>query len=202
MNRTIKLLIISDIFVLTGFGLVDPILSIFIKDSLIGGSLVAAGMASTLFFVVKSILQVPLARYADKHEQRHFFLILGTVLLAVIPFIYAFSTHIYQVYLAQIIHGIGSSFAYPTWMGLFSSNLDKRRESSEWALYETCVGIGTALAAYFGAKLASLIGFKNLFFIVGFFLILGMIILFGLSNEEKKGMSVRYEYVLNKEPLK
>lgn len=200
MNRTIKLLIFSDIFVLTGFGLIDPILAIFIKDSLIGGSLIAVGVASTLFLVTRSILQVPFAAYADKHEHRLFFLILGTALLVFVPLFYAFSTQIYQIYLAQIIHGIGSAFAYPTWMGLFSSNLDKKRESFEWAFYETCVGVGTAFAAFFGAQLASLIGFKNVFFIVGILSVIGMVILFGLERGEKVG--IKYQYIIYKEPLK
>ena len=45
MNRTIKLLMISDIFVITGFGLIDPILAIFIKENLTGGTIFAAGFA-------------------------------------------------------------------------------------------------------------------------------------------------------------
>ena len=36
MNRTVKLLILSDIFILTGFGLITPILAIFIKDDIVG----------------------------------------------------------------------------------------------------------------------------------------------------------------------
>lgn len=200
MNHTIKLLIFSDIFVLTGFGLIDPILAIFIKDSLIGGSLIAAGTASTLFLVVKSLLQMPLARHADKYEHRLFFLILGTALLVFVPLFYAFSTHIYHIYLAQIVHGIGAALAYPTWMGLFSSNLDKKRESFEWAFYETCVGLGTAFAAFFGAQLASSIGFKNVFFIVGILSIIGMVILFGLERGKKVG--INYQYMIHKESLK
>ena len=58
MNRIIKLLIISDIFVITGFGLIGPILAIFIKD-LQGSSLFAVGFSSTLFLIVKSLVQLP-----------------------------------------------------------------------------------------------------------------------------------------------
>jgi DHA1 family quinolone resistance protein-like MFS transporter len=200
MNRVIKLLIFSDIFVLTGFGLIDPIISIFIKDSLIGGSLLAAGTASTIFIIVKSILQVPLARYADKYEQRLFFLLVGSSILILVPLFYAFSTHIYQIYLAQLIHGAGAALVYPTWMGLFSANLDKKKESFEWAVYETCVGVGTALAAYTGAIMAFSIGFKNLFLLVGLFLFIGVLILLFLDKGKKVG--INYRYVIYKEPQK
>ena len=39
MNRTIILLTVSDIFLLTGFGLMQPILAIFIKENLIEGTI-------------------------------------------------------------------------------------------------------------------------------------------------------------------
>jgi DHA1 family quinolone resistance protein-like MFS transporter len=59
MNRTIKLLMISDIFVLTGFGLIQPILAIFIKEGVAGGTIFTAGVASTLFLVTKSLVHSP-----------------------------------------------------------------------------------------------------------------------------------------------
>jgi DHA1 family quinolone resistance protein-like MFS transporter len=200
MNKVIKLLIISDIFLLTGFGLIDPILSIFINDSIIGGSLVAVGLASTLFLLVRSVLQVPFAKYADEREQRLFLLKIGSFFLFLAPLCYAFASNIYHIYFAQIIHGIGAALAYPTWMALFSSNLDKKKESFEWALYETGVGVGTAFAAYFGAEMASRIGFRNLFFIVALFSLVGLIVLFWLDKVKKSDLN--YRYMIYKEPLK
>lgn len=94
MNRTIKLLMISDIFVLTGFGLISPILAIFIKDNLIGGTIFAAGLASTLFLITKSVIQLPFSRYVDKHDDTKRWLILGTLFISIVPFIYIFSNHI------------------------------------------------------------------------------------------------------------
>ena len=55
MKRGLKLLILSDLFILMGFGLVAPIISIFINESLIGGSIAAAGLATTIFLITKSI---------------------------------------------------------------------------------------------------------------------------------------------------
>ena len=52
MNRTMKLLLLSDIFVLTGFGLIQPILAIYINDGEIaGGNMLTAGIASSLFLL-------------------------------------------------------------------------------------------------------------------------------------------------------
>ena len=114
MNNTIKLLMISDIFVITGFGLIEPILAIFIRENIVGGTIFAAGVASTLFLITKSIVQLPFSRYVDSHKDKMRWLIIGTLLISLVPFIYIFVNHIKYVYLAQILYGIGSGLAYPT----------------------------------------------------------------------------------------
>ena len=196
MNRIIKLLILSDIFVITGFGLIEPIIAVFIKENLIGGSIVAAGMASTIFLLVKSVAQIPAARYSDEKQNRIFLLILGSILVAIVPFIYIFSATIKQIYLAQVVYGLGSALAYPSWLALFSNNLDKKQEGFEWALYSTAVGIGTALTAYIGASIADAFGFKIVFSIVGALSVVGAMILFGL--ERKSVARISYHYPLLK----
>jgi len=186
MNRTIKLLMISDIFVLTGFGLIDPILAIFINDNLIGGTIFSAGLASMIFFLTKSIIQLPFSRHVDKTENKTRWLILGTLLISIVPFIYIFTSGIKMIYLAQLIHGIGSGLAYPTWLGLWSINLDRKQESFEWSLYSTLTGLGTAATAAVGAAIAQFIGFKFTFALVGIMSLIGCIILLWLNQKRKK----------------
>ena len=118
MNKTIRLLMMSDIFLLTGFGLIAPILAIFIKENLVGGTIFAAGFASTIFIVTKIIIQLPFSRYVDNHRDKVKWLIIGTFIIALVPFIYMFATNITHIYIAQIVEGIGSGLAYPTWLGL------------------------------------------------------------------------------------
>lgn len=187
INRTIKLLMFSDIFVLTGFGLIDPILAIYIKDGLTGGTVFSAGVASTLFLLIKSIIQLPFSYNVDKMDDvaRGRWLLLGTVLIAVVPFIYIFSTSIAHIYLAQIIHGAGSGLAYSAWLGIWSTHLDKNRESYEWSLYSTLVGIGTAISAFVGGFIAEYIGFKMTFALVGLFALAGCFFLFVVLQEKK-----------------
>ena len=94
MNKTIRLLMMSDIFLLTGFGLIAPILAIFIKENLVGGTIFAAGFASTIFIVTKIIIQLPFSRYVDNHRDKVKWLIIGTFIIALVPFIYMFATNI------------------------------------------------------------------------------------------------------------
>ena len=186
MNRTIKLLMLSDIFVLTGFGLISPILAIFIKENLVGGSIFAAGLASTLFLVTKSLIQLPFSKYVDSHDDKVKWLIVGSLFVASVPFIYIFTTHIYYLYLAQLIYGIGGGLAYPTWIGLYSTHLDRNHESFEWTVYSTSVGLGVAASAAIGAAIANFAGFRFTFLLVGMMSLVGCFILFWLEMKKEK----------------
>jgi len=188
MNRTIKILMFSDIFVLTGFGLIDPIFGIYLNENLVGGSIFSAGLASAIFLITKSLVQLPFSRHVDKYDDLNDlkWLIIGTVMIASIPFLYIFAPNIYWIYAAEFIYGIGSGFAYPTWLGLWSTHLDKKRESYEWSLYSTLVGVGSAVAAAIGAAVAQYVGYISTFVLVGIMSLAGCTALLMLRIKEKK----------------
>src|SRR3989344_78021 len=185
MNRTIKLLMISDIFLMTGFGLIDPILAIFIKENLIGGTIFAAGLASTLFLITKCAVQLPFSKYVDNHKDKVKWLIVGTFLISIVPFIYIFAKNVTFIYLAQVLHGFGSGLVYPTWLGLWSTHLDKKHESFEWSLYSTLTGLGIAFTATIGAAIAEFVGFVYTFVFVGIMSLISCFILFVLERKNR-----------------
>jgi len=185
MHKTLKLLTISDIFVFTGFGLVAPILAVFIKENLVGGTLFAAGVASAIFLITHSILQVV---FADifKPKDRRWMLWLGTALIAFVPFGYFFSTTIWHIFIIQFIYGIGAGFAYPSWYSLFTSNIENKESGFQWSVYNSSVSIGTAVSAAVGAWLAEKIGFGWVFLITGLISVFGLLVLFKLDKKVVK----------------
>jgi len=190
MNSTHKklaLLILSDIFILSSFGLIGPIFAVFIIENLIGGTIVTAGLATTIFLVVKCSVQLPLSKYfIDKHNHKTRFLVLGTLLIITVPFIYVTARSINTIFIAQAIYGLGAALAYPAWFSLFTIYMDKKHRGFEYAIYTTSVGISTAIAAFLGAKIADLFGFKFLFFLVGGIAFLGFLFLLVLYRLETK----------------
>ncbi|MBW2963862.1 MFS transporter [Candidatus Woesearchaeota archaeon] len=190
MNKTIKLLILSDIFVLTGFGLIEPILAIFVKENLVGGTIFAAGIASMIFIITKSIVQMPFAKFMDAQKHKVRWLVVGTFLVALVPFIYMFADHIYTIYAAQFIYGIAGALAFPTWLSLFSTNLDRGHEGFEWSIYSSLTGLGTAASAAIGAAIAEFIGFRYTFVMVGILSVIGCLVLL-LLNWKQKSEKIR-----------
>ncbi|PIR68474.1 hypothetical protein COU49_00855 [Candidatus Nomurabacteria bacterium CG10_big_fil_rev_8_21_14_0_10_35_16] len=193
INNTIKLLILSDIFTVTGFGLIDPILAIFIKDNLIGGTLFTAGIASSLFLITKSIIQLSFSKHVDTHDDSDDlkWLIIGSIVITFVPFIYIFAKNISAIFVAQIIHGIGSGLVYSTWVGLWSTHMDKNKESFEWGLYSTSVSIGAAISSTLGAGLAQLFGFRITFIITGILSLIGSLILLKLRQHYRKNPKIK-----------
>jgi len=185
MHKTLKLLTISDIFIGTGFGLVVPILAIFIKDNLIGGTLFAAGVASAIFLITHAILQIIFADVFNPKDRR-WMLIVGTILIAFVPFGYIFSTTIWHIFIIQFIYGVGAGFAYPSWLSLFTSYIDRKQGGYQWSVYNSSVSIGTAITAALGAWLAGIIGFKWVFLITGLIAMIGLLILFKLDKNIAK----------------
>lgn len=183
MNHTLKLLVISDIFVISGLGLIAPILAIFIKDNLIGGTIAAAGVASAIFAVTHAILQIIFA-HIFYPKDRLWMLKLGTFIMILVPIGYIFSTSIYHIYAVQFMYGISAAFAYPSWSSFFTSNLEKGKRGFQYAIYNSSVSAGTALTAYLGALIAEIYGFEIVFILTGALALLGLLVLFRLEKKE------------------
>jgi MFS family permease len=187
MNRTLKLLIASDTLVFTGFGLITPILAIYINDSVIGGSITAVGIMTTIFLLTKTIFQLLFAK-VFKPKHRFYMVWLGTFLIACVPIIYLISTKIWHFYIAEIIYGLGGGLAYPAWFSLFANNLTKGKQGFEWSIYSGLVGIGAAVSAFIGSFMATKLGFPITFLISGILALAGMLILLGLQKNNLKSI--------------
>jgi len=193
VNPIVLTLMISDSIIYTGFGLMEPFIAVFISE-VRGGSIMSAGIASAIFLVVKSALQLPFSRYIDSHEHpalspknyiSSMFLWLGVGIVVLVPFGYYFVTDIWQVYALQALFGIGSALAYPTWLKLWELHLDRGRESFEWTLYSTSVSLMTAGAAVVGGTMIEYYGFRPTFLVAGFVAAIGGSVLVYLRSDAK-----------------
>lgn len=185
VNPVIRFLTYSDILMMSGWGLISPILAVFITEQIPGGSVEIAGFASTIYFLTKSILQIPIARYIDKRkgENDDFnVMLLGSLFITVSAFLYMFIKNPTHLYLVQFIYGIGGALSFPSWNALFTRHIDKHEEGLEWSLYYATVDTGTALAAGLGGFIASSFGYNYVFMAVGISSLLGTLFLYGIRH--------------------
>ena len=68
INRVVKTLVITDFFINAAFGSFGPVFAIFITQQIQGGSASVAGYAAAAYWIVKSLVQLPIARFLELHE--------------------------------------------------------------------------------------------------------------------------------------
>lgn len=193
INNLIKILTFSDVLIVSGWGLINPIFAVFVTQQIKGGNLELIGLASAVYFIVRSLLLVPFARLIDsiKGEIDDFVVMAaGSALMSLTPFLYSFARTNLHILLLQGLLGFASAMVSPGWLAIFTRHIDKHIEAEEWGLYSSMVGIGTALAAALGGFLVEKFGFRFLYLIVGSISTFGTSFLFfvyqDLRRAEKK----------------
>ncbi|KKR37793.1 hypothetical protein A2361_00270 [Candidatus Woesebacteria bacterium RIFOXYB1_FULL_40_26] len=189
INKIIEYLTFSDIMVLSGWGLISPILAVFFTEQVKGGTVALAGLAATVYFLTKSIVQIPIARFIDAKRGEwddYWVMIAGALIISISAFLYIFVQYPWQVIAVQIVYGLGGALAYPAWLAIFTRHVDTHREGFEWSFYYTATDLGSALTGGLGGLLAAAYGYNMVFVIVGISSLLGTAFLAGIVRDIKR----------------
>src|SRR3989344_2194798 len=84
INKVIKTLVITDFFYNSAFASFAPVFAIFITNRIHGGTASVVGLAVSVYWIVKSIFQLPIARVLDRFY--------GLVMAWVVPAWYSIFT--------------------------------------------------------------------------------------------------------------
>ncbi len=179
INKVIKILILSDIALISGFGLITPIFAVFLTSYIQGGNLKVVGYAAAIYWIVQSLVVIPFARYLDKnHGEKDdlWFIIIGNLLAASAVFGYIFARLPWHIYLLQMVYALGMGMNIPGYTAIFTRHIDKGSEAFDWSVRSALVGIGGGIAGALGGLIASRFGFNILFIGVGIFIILSALL--------------------------
>lgn len=181
VNNLIKILTFSDVIILSGWGLTNPLFAVYITEQIRGGSLEMVGMGTAVYLVVRSLLQLPFAKLIDsvKGEIDDFALMAtGSLLMSTVPFLFFFATESIHIILLQGLLGFSSAMVSPSWLAIFTRHIDKNIEAEEWGIYNSMVGMGAAATGALGGFMAEKFGLRPLFLIVGVITLVGVSFLF------------------------
>jgi len=192
-NKVIKILILTDVTLLTGFGFILPLFAIFITEHIQGGDMRVAGFAASIYWITLSLVLIPFGKYLDRnHGEKDdlCFIIIGTILGAVAVFGFIFSSLPWHIYLLQGIYAIGMGMNIPGYTAIFTRHIDKGKEALSWSTRVALVGVGAGIAGALGGTIAHYFGFKILFSGVVILLLISaalpLLILKELIPEKKK----------------
>lgn len=182
INKVIGIIIVSDFMVTTGAALLSPIFALFITEQMTGGSARAVGFAIAIYWITKSVLQLPIARYLDRNHGEiddYYFMIFGLVAdAAVLCGYFLFASEVWHVYLLQGLLGAADAFMLPPFYAIFTRHIDRGSEGFEWSIRSSfSFGGGAALGGALGGILLGFVGFRNIFLIAASFNLLSVIAL-------------------------
>lgn len=170
MHKILRALILSDLFLLGSFGLVQPIFAVFMLNNIIGASLVAIGVAASIPLITKALVQIFIAIWTDAetgNKRELFTLFIGSILMSLVPFGFAISTSLTHIYLLQLVYGLGTALVYPGWIVIFSRYSRDEKRGYEWSVYSSVISLGTAATAFLGGYMAETYSFRYIFIVVG-----------------------------------
>lgn len=176
INRIIKFFIIGDLFLWAGWGFIDPVFSVFVLTNIGGATIISIGLLATIYWITKSILQIPISIYLDRNEGEKddfYALIFGLMIIGLSSFSFMITSTIGQVYFVQFLKAIGFSLYIPAWSSIFSRHLDKEHTALEWAISSSSVGLGIGAAGFVGSSIASAYGYNFVFLLTGLMALIG-----------------------------
>ncbi len=190
ISKIIKTLIISDLFLNLGWGLLSPVFAIFILQNISNAQPLQAakiaGLSALFYWIPRSFLQIPVGIYLDKkHGEKDdfWFMFTGLILISLVPIGYSFSVVPWHIYLSQVIYATGMAMALPSWLAIFTRHIDKGKEAFEWSMETTAIGTGAGIAGGLSGIAVAIFGFKILFiFVSGFTLFSALILLLIRKN--------------------
>jgi MFS family permease len=186
MNKIIKNLILTDIAFWSGWGMITPVFAIFVVDRIAGGTALTVGIAVAIYWTLRALLVFPFAKIIDKYQGQkddYLFLVSGNFLSALVPFGYIFAIYPWHIYVLQVAYGIGMAMAFVGWRTMFTRNIVKGKEASQWAINEATLGLGTAAAGIFTGFAITQWGYVVAFSIAGSLAMISVIILLCLRKE-------------------
>jgi len=175
MNKIIRVLILSDVALLSGFGFVIPIFAIFLVDKIQGGNIEVVGYAAAIYWIVNSLTVIPFARYLDKNRGEKddlWFVVIGNVLAAASVIGYIFSYLPWHIYLLQAMYALGMGMNIPGYSAIFTRHIDKNREAFDWSVRAALIGLGSGVSGALGGIIANRFGFNTLFIGVAIFILI------------------------------
>src|SRR3989338_6643504 len=194
VNRVIKKLVLSDLSLNFAFGLLSPIFAIFILQNIEGSTLKVVGLATTFYWIARTLTTVPLSRFLDKTDgerDEFYFMVIGSFMMSSIPLFFLLAKVPWHIYLIQFISGLSASMAVPSWRILFTDHLDRGSTGYEWSLEDIAIGVSVGISAYFGSLLADKFGFHTVFMFLSILGYLACLVLMGISRDAKDLAQIR-----------
>lgn len=181
MGRIVRYFILADLALLAGWGLIEPIFGVFIITQIEGATVITLGISAAIYWLVKSVIQMPIAVVLDRtpnERDDYIFLVSGLVLAGLTAISFILITQIWQLYAVQVLHAVAFAFYVPSWSGIFARHLDKNHQSFDFTLDSAVVGLSSGVTGLLSGLLVTWFGYRAIFILGALFSFVSAFVIF------------------------
>ncbi len=165
MPTRFRILMVSDILIAGSYGLIMPILPLFMVERVSGTNLQTVAVAQAIYLLSQAGFSWVFGSY-QQHKQlakrSHGGLVVGSIIVTLVPIIYLFSRDISQIFLAQLLLGLGFGLIYPAWTWMAKEEIQEQHLKSVKKIYDVVLSLALAFMAVAGGFVAYRYGFHQL----------------------------------------
>ena len=165
VNKVLLVLLITNGLILVAGAMLGPIYALFVED--IGGSLLDASYAGMVYAIVAGVVVMIAGKYSDRLKRPEYVIAAGYAVVAAGFFYYLYVDSIFELLIAQAAIGFGEAIYSPAYDAVYSNNLDKHQEATQWGIWEAMSYFVAAAGALIGGYLVTWYGFNALFVTMG-----------------------------------
>jgi len=180
-NAVVKRFIVADLMLWAGWGLIAPVFAIFVLGQVSGATVVTLGIVAALYWILKSIVQIPVALAIDRtasEKDDYLVLVISLILGGLTAFSFILVREVWHLYLVEALHAVSFGLYIPSWSGIFARHLDKSHRALEFSLDSAAVGVAMGITGLIGGVIVQYFGFTAIFFIASLLCFISAIIIF------------------------
>lgn len=180
LNRTLKILFISNGIFVFAAGLLGPLYAVYLHS--LSFDVLVISITWAVFLGSTFIFTFIVARIGDGLKRKKYWLLAGFLLRAIAWFSFIFVSDIQGIVLIQILLGLGEAVGSPAFDSIFAEHLDKGLHMRDYADWKLVANGTTAIGAVVGGVIVTTFGFDWLFGIMG---ILALISFWVLTSQPR-----------------
>ncbi len=163
-NKALRILLITNGFVLLAGAMLGPIYALFVER--IGGDLLDASLTGGVFALAAGITTLIAGRYADKIKEKEIIVVFGYGIMGVGFLLYNLVNSIWSLFVIQALIGFAEAFYSPAFDAIYSKHLSIKKAGREWGAWEAMNYFSIAVGAAIGGVVATYLGFGAVFTIM------------------------------------
>ena len=163
-NKALRILLWTNALILMAGAMFGPIYAIFVEK--IGGDLMDASIAWSIFAISAGITTFISGHFSDKMKQSELLVVAGYFIMGIGFLGYLFVNSVIALFVVEAVVGVGEAIFSPAFDSIYSKHLDGHRSGKQWGAWESMYYFVMTIGAIAGGYIVNNFGFNALFSIM------------------------------------